>query len=66
MTGRAVAVAASFALLLATSVSCRPEAARVRGGGAGADVGNHGSPVDTRGRTDPNHDTPLVGRAIAR
>jgi hypothetical protein len=36
--GRAVLVAA---LLVMAAVACSPEASRVRGGGPGADVGNH-------------------------
>ena len=35
-----------------------PESARTRGGGAGSDVGNHGSPVEIHGTQDMFHDTP--------
>ena len=44
-------------LVLALS-ACSPEASRARGGGAGADVGNHGSPVEIHGTQDMFHDTP--------
>jgi hypothetical protein len=50
--------------LLALLGACSPEAARRRGGGAGADIGNHGSPMEIHGRTDPSHQTPRVGQAI--
>ncbi len=30
-------------------VACGPEAERTRGGGPGADIGNHGNPVQLRG-----------------
>jgi hypothetical protein len=53
--------AIALVLLLA---ACSPEATRSRGAGPGADVGNHGSPMEIHGRTDPAHETPRVGQAI--
>ncbi len=51
-----VALAALSWLALA---GCRsPEAGRKRGGGPGADIGNHGSPVVLHGRPDIFHGTP--------
>ena len=35
-----------------------PEAGRTRGGGPGADVGNHGSPMEIHGATDMFRETP--------
>ena len=53
-------------LLCLFLLACSPEATRARGGGPGADVGNHGDPVEIHGRTDPSHDTPRGGRATNR
>ena len=58
-------VALLFAALLAL-VACSPEATRTRGGGPGADVGNHGTPIRLHERTDPAFGAPLVGQAIRR
>ena len=44
----------ALALFLFTSAcAVSPEAARTRGGGPGADVGNHGAPVQIHGTTNP-------------
>jgi hypothetical protein len=45
-------------VLLASACSS-PEARRARGGGPGADVGNHGTPLEIQGKKDPFHATPL-------
>ncbi len=56
-----------LALLLALLLlACSPEATRARGGDPGADVGNHGNPIEIHGRTDPSHDTPRVGQATKK
>jgi hypothetical protein len=60
--GRAAALL--LTVLLALLGACSPEAVRQRGGGPGGDVGNHGSPIEIHGRTDPSHQTPRVGQAI--
>jgi formate-dependent nitrite reductase membrane component NrfD len=63
---RAVVILSSsaVALLLAVSLSgcVSPEAGRTRGGGPGADVGNHGAPIAVHGTTDPFHNTPLKAK----
>jgi len=55
---------------LAAAACSSPEASRARGGGAGADVGNHGNPVEIHGPQDMFHDTPrkvaVAGAAEAR
>jgi hypothetical protein len=38
-----------------------PEAERTRGGGPGADVGNHGAPVEIHGALNMFHSTPQKG-----
>ena len=38
-----------------------PEATRTRGGGAGADVGNHGQTIELHGKLDPFRGTPHRG-----
>jgi hypothetical protein len=48
-------------LLLAMAACASPEATRTRGGGAGADVGNHGSPVEIHGNLSMYHGTPHKG-----
>jgi hypothetical protein len=40
-----------------------PEAARTRGGGPGADVGNRGAVVEIHGTTNPGFDVPAVGKS---
>ena len=52
--------------MLPLLLACSPEATRARGGGPGADVGNHGSPIEIHGRINPAHDTPRVGQAIQK
>ena len=62
--GHAHALAAAWlglALICLGTIACSPEAARTRGGGPGADVGNHGTPVQLHGDTRPYHDTVLRG-----
>lgn len=46
--------------------ACGPEASRTRGGGAGADVGNHGVPVQIHGQTNPAFDVPAVGKGARK
>jgi hypothetical protein len=46
--------------------ACSPEATRARGGGPGADVGNHGDPLEIHGQTNPSYNTPRVGQATNR
>jgi hypothetical protein len=48
-------------LLAAVLIACSPEASRTRGGGPGADVGNHGTPVRIHDGAQPFFDTPLKG-----
>ncbi len=43
------------------AAGCSPEATRTRGGGPGADVGNHGTPVRMHDGAQPYFDTPLKG-----
>jgi hypothetical protein len=49
-------------LLLAACAS--PEAARTRGDGPGADVGNHRTPVEIHAGANPYHDTPCVTEPV--
>jgi hypothetical protein len=49
------------ALLLLALAGCSPEATRARGGGPGADVGNHGADVQIHGPTNPFYGTPIRG-----
>jgi hypothetical protein len=49
------------AALLALAACNSPEARRTRGGGPGADVGNHGNQLEIHGVLDPFHKTPLRG-----
>ena len=51
--GRAILMALAAVALALGLVGCGPEAARVQGGGPGADVGNHGSPVALLGNQTP-------------
>lgn len=57
----------ALTLLLA---GCTPEGSRERGGGAGADPGNHAFTVDIHGDSDPAeriyYQTPSMGRGIER
>jgi hypothetical protein len=50
-------------LLLLTLASCTPPESERRRGEAGADVGNHGVPLEVHGATDPLRGTPERGRA---
>ncbi len=59
----ALVVLAAFTLLL---VACGPESERTRGGGPGADIGNHGRTVSLHGDGVMFHETPLVGNAIRK
>jgi len=65
MVGRRyfIAIAGAAGLLAACTVS--PEAGRVRGGGAGADIRNWGQPVQIHGTVDPAHDVPGVGKSAS-
>jgi hypothetical protein len=63
MSMTAVRLARSHAALLALAVvamlaGCSPEATRQRGGGPGADVGNHDRTVEMHEGSSPYHDTP--------
>jgi hypothetical protein len=49
-------------LLLAACAS--PEAVRSGGGGPGADVGNHGRPVELHAGAKPYYDTPCVTERV--
>ncbi len=51
-------LAAACFLLLTACAS--PEAARTRGGGAGADVGNRGEPVEIHDGAEPYYKTPCA------
>jgi hypothetical protein len=51
--GRVILMALAAAALALGLAGCGPEAARVQGGGPGADVGNHGSPVALLGGQTP-------------
>jgi hypothetical protein len=63
--GRPSALASLLALLV-LAAACSPEATRTRGGGPGADVGNHGDPLRLHERIDPSYQEPIVGRAVRR
>ncbi len=55
---------AAAAVLLWGILACSPEAARTRGGGPGADVGNRRGAVELHGRSGPEsmyYQTPMVG-----
>ena len=60
--GMTVPLAMTVLLLLAACAS--PEAARIRGGGPGADVGNRRKPVEIHAGAKPYHDTPCVTERI--
>jgi hypothetical protein len=47
------------AALLALTACGSPEARRARGGGPGADIGNHGKQIEIHGTRNPFHKTPL-------
>jgi len=56
-------------LLLVTGLmlaACSPEATRTRGGGPGADVGNHRTPAQIHGQTNPYYETPRYGQATSK
>ena len=54
-----------LAFLLAMQTACMsPEASRSRGGGPGADVGNHGVPIRFHDGAEPYHDTPCVTEPV--
>ena len=55
-----------LAMLALAASACSPEATRARGAGPGADVGNHGSPIQLHERNDPAFKEPLVGQAVRR
>jgi hypothetical protein len=58
---RAMALQAGPLVALVLLSSCSsPEAARVRGGGRGADVGNRGHPVELHAGAEPYYRTPCV------
>ncbi|EYF05129.1 hypothetical protein [Chondromyces apiculatus] len=56
--GRLWLVALGGAWALSGCACASPEARRSRGGGPGADPGNHGAEVAVHGRVDPFHGTP--------
>jgi hypothetical protein len=51
-------------LLTLALAACGPEAARMRGGGPGADPGNRDAEVEIHGPTNPGYDTPQLGKAM--
>jgi hypothetical protein len=61
-----VRLAMAVALLAVAIAACSPEASRTRGGGPGADVGNHGSPIRLHEGSDPSFGEPLVGLGVRR
>lgn len=58
--------AAVVLLLIVAAAGCSPEYTRVRGGGAGADVGNRtlGPSIQLHGPVNPAFDEPARGKAI--
>lgn len=60
-----IAVAAAL-LLVVAAVGCSPEYTRVRGDGAGADVGNRtlGPSIQLHGPVNPSFGEPALGKAI--
>jgi hypothetical protein len=58
----------SIALVAGVIVGCTsPEAERTRGGGRGADVGNHpAGPVQIHAGASPYYETPTQGQGIGR
>jgi hypothetical protein len=54
---------AGVVALVGSGCSVSPEAERVRGGGPGADIGNHGAVVEMHGPTNPSHQVPSVGKS---
>ena len=65
--GRSLAVGLFLLGLLAAA--CSPEAARVRGGGPGADIGNHGRPVELHASAPEGgmfYQTPKEGLAVRK
>jgi hypothetical protein len=59
---RLTLVAALAALMLLSA--CGPEAARGRGEGPGADIGNRGVVVDMHGPTNPAYQEPIDAKAV--
>jgi hypothetical protein len=59
---RPLAMTASVILLLTACAS--PEAARTRGGGPGADVGNRSDPVELHAGAEPYYQTPCVTEPV--
>jgi hypothetical protein len=57
---RALAMTVPFLL----SACASPEAARTRGGGMGADVGNRGDPVELHAGAEPYYKTPCVTESL--
>ena len=52
-------------LVLAALAGCAsPEAARARGGGPGADIGNRGTPVIVHDGARPYYDTPCATQPV--
>jgi hypothetical protein len=50
---------------LASAAACRsPEAARVRGGGPGADIGNRNPVVEMHAGSKPYYQTPCVTKPV--
>ncbi|MHB1134074.1 MAG: hypothetical protein ACYC4L_17030 [Chloroflexota bacterium] len=54
------------ALATTLAAGCSPESGRVRGGGAGADIGNRqlGPPMEIHGPIDPYYKTPIDSEAV--
>ena len=63
---RRIAIAFLAGWLALACVACGPEDGRARGGGPGADVGNHGDPLRLHERIDPSYQEPTVGQAVRR
>lgn len=61
---RSLTPIAAAVLLAVATIACSPESGRVRGGGPGADIGNHAKTVQLHGQGIIYYQTPLVGNAI--
>jgi len=60
----AMRVATLGVVLLSGAACASPEAARVRGGGPGADIGNRGPAVEFHAGARPYRDTPCLTKPV--
>ena len=66
MRRRNVSLLVAVILAAALAAGCSPESGRVRGGGAGADLGNRhlGPGMEIHGQVNPLYQTPIDSQAV--